>query len=79
MATASKSSFELIIEALGGVSKTARAIDRSPSQICQWRQRYGQFPSEVYFIVRRALKRQGLNCPRGAFRFDDVRKRSKAG
>ena len=75
MATNKKnqSDFEFIVDALGGVFETARAIGRRPTQICQWRKRYGRFPAETYFIVQAALKRAGYKtCPRDAFRFDEV-------
>jgi DNA-binding transcriptional regulator YdaS (Cro superfamily) len=74
----SETQFDTIVKALGGVNETARAIGRTPSQVCQWRQRHGQFPAEVFFALRAALRGTGLaDAAREVCRFDDVPRRRK--
>ena len=65
--------FDQIVAALGGTGAAAKQLGRRPSQICQWRTQYGKFPAELFFTIKRALKKRNLPCPRKAFRFDDKR------
>lgn len=68
--------FNRIVDDLGGVTQTARVTGRSPSQICQYRSRYGQFPAGLFFCLKEALTRSGHRCPRVAFRFDSKDKKA---
>jgi len=63
-------SFDAAVAMLGGTGKAARAIGKRPSQVCQWRNRYGQFPADLYYIVQRALKREGCAATRELFTFE---------
>ena len=72
--------FNLIVAALGGTGEAAKKLGRRPSEICQWRTKYGRFPAEMYWTVQDALKplrrkrkdRVPLprELPRELFRFD---------
>lgn len=59
----SSTEFDAIIDDLGGLKATARALGRSSAQICQWRARYGQFPADMYLVLLAALQRKRARAP----------------
>lgn len=64
--------FEQVIDVLGGTSKAAIAAGRTPSQVCQWRERHGTFPAELWPRLRDALAKRGYEAPESLFRFECV-------
>jgi hypothetical protein len=70
MRTRNSKAFDQAVEALGGVTATARILGRRPSQICQWRAKYGAFPAEIYWLVRAELTERGHRTPLEIFRFE---------
>jgi len=62
--------FEEAVAALGGTSKAAEAIGRQPPAVSQWKQRLkGRFPAEMFFVVQKALEREGRSAPVKLFTF----------
>jgi hypothetical protein len=57
------------IEALGGTSKAARLLGRSPQEICQYRERYQAFPMDLFFRVGKRLQQE---APDNGFSSDIV-------
>ena len=51
---------ELIIEKLGGVRATARAIGRDPSAICKWKQK-GSIPMKAALQILEYAKANGID------------------
>ena len=63
-------SFDHAVEILGGTTATARALSRTPSQVCQWRTRTGRFPSQLFPKIKNALKCEGYEPSIHLFDFD---------
>ena len=72
-------SYEKAIEVLGGTGAAADALTRvrDPEKpvlataICKWRTRHGAFPSDLYFVVQRALGRKGYKATPDVFTFEE--------
>ena len=71
-------SFDHAVEILGGTTATARALARNPSDVCHWRTRTGQFPSQLFRKLQKALAREGYEPSAQLFDFelDDVVRRA---
>lgn len=50
-----------VIDALGGPTRTARLVGRSPNAVWNWRER--GFPPETYLVCQRLLSERGLRAP----------------
>jgi len=61
--------FDEAVAVLGGTNKAAEAIGKQPPAISQWRARYNQFPAKWFFVVQRALEREGRSAPVKLFTF----------
>jgi hypothetical protein len=63
-------SFDEAIDILGGPSKAAVKLRRTPQQVCQWRTRHGTIPAELYPRADKAFKALGYRAPARLFRFE---------
>jgi hypothetical protein len=55
--------FDEVIDELGGLGEVAHLTGRSKSSVCNWRRKTGRFPTVLFFIMRRALKMRGATAP----------------
>jgi DNA-binding transcriptional regulator YdaS (Cro superfamily) len=63
-------SFDQAIDILGGPSKAAKKLKRTPQQVCQWRKRHGTIPAELFPRADKAFKALGYVAPARVFRFE---------
>jgi hypothetical protein len=61
-------SVEQVIEALGGTFKAAEAAKVGPSAVSNWKTR-GRIPSDRFFVITDALRREGKAVSPGLFGF----------
>jgi hypothetical protein len=61
--------FDEVIDILGGVKKVAELVDRSPSAVCNWRRTKGRFPTAQYFVMQKALAALDCTAPRALWGF----------
>jgi hypothetical protein len=62
--------FDEVVEALGGIKEVSRLTRRSASQVCQWRTKFGGFPSEHYLTISKGLLARGYGAPPHLFTFE---------
>lgn len=60
-----------VIEALGGTFKAAAAVSVGPSAVSNWKTR-GRIPSDRYFVISDALKREGKKVAPALFGFSEA-------
>lgn len=66
-------SFDHVIEALGGLKGAAELLGVTPAGVCHWRARTGRFPARTHPRIAAELARKGATASRDLFDFDPPR------
>lgn len=66
-------SFDHVIQALGGLKAVAALLRVTPAAVCHWRARTGRFPARTHARIDAELARMGATAPRDLFDFDPPR------
>jgi hypothetical protein len=66
--------FEQVIDELGGVTAVARLTRRTAPAVCNWRKTRRRFPTTLYFVMQGALKVKGAQAERRLWGFVEPRK-----
>ena len=61
--------FDEVVEALGGVGEVGRLTDRSTSAVCNWRRKKQRFPTNLFFVMQQALVARGYAASRHLWGF----------
>jgi DNA-binding transcriptional regulator YdaS (Cro superfamily) len=66
-------SFDHVIQTLGGLKAAAALLGVTPAAVCHWRARTGRFPARTHARIDAELARKGATAPRELFDFDPPR------
>jgi hypothetical protein len=66
-------SFDQVIQALGGLKAVAALTDVTPAAVCHWRSRGGRFPARTHDRIDAELARKGATAARHLWDFDPPR------
>jgi DNA-binding transcriptional regulator YdaS (Cro superfamily) len=70
------SSFDAVVDVLGGTSETARLLGAQQPAVSNWRARGGKFPARYYLAITEALRSKQLTCRTDLFAFRRPNRRS---
>jgi hypothetical protein len=63
------STYNDVLEKLGGPSEVGKICDQNPNAACTWRKARGKFPSKYYFVMIEALRDRGYWADRSLWGF----------
>jgi hypothetical protein len=66
-------SFDHVIQTLGGLKAAAALLRCTPAAVCHWRTRTGRFPARTHPRIDAELARKGATATRDLFDFDPPR------
>ena len=69
MQTRHLSTFEEVVEALGGRRNVARLTGKNTGAVCTWQRRQRRFPTKYYFVMAEALAAQRATASRDLWGF----------
>jgi hypothetical protein len=61
--------FKQAIEVLGGTTAAAEVFGYAPSRVCQWRDRYGTIPPELFLLANIEFEKLGYRPTWSVFGF----------
>jgi hypothetical protein len=62
--------FDEVIDAIGGLTAVARLTNRSLTAASNWRCQLGRFPARTYFVIEATLNKRGLSAAPDLFGFE---------
>jgi hypothetical protein len=71
------STFDAVVDALGGKAEVARLTDNKDTAPRVWQEKTGRFPTRYYFTITAALAKRGYCAPRSLFGFHSKRRRPR--
>lgn len=73
----SLSTFDAVVDVLGGYTKVARLTDNKDQAPRSWQAITGRFPTKYYFTISAALAGRGYSAPRSLFGFHSKKRRPR--
>jgi hypothetical protein len=69
--------FDAVVDALGGMTALARLTGRSRTAVSNWRCQRHCFPARTYFVITTELERRGFSADRSLWQFESPEARAK--